>query len=183
MNGPDSGMALAVGLGMLLLLVIGGAIGVGLTLLLKKVFTLSTPAAIGMGVVLMVVGAVGLFAVVFDDLTASWWEARTAKTIHFTVPKGFNGKLHLVFDPTGPAVSEVDGKLEVKVSGARAQKVRAGMGLENDYAEIEAHDTEGQRVDVFLDSGGFRDGVTYRGYWFGDQAGRTFDDSPIAVPE
>lgn|GEM_PF-4375321 len=183
MNGPDSGMAIAVLLGMLLLLVMGGGVGLGLTLLLKKLFKFTTPVAIGMGVVLLVVGAVGLFAVVFDDLTASWWEARTAKTLHFTVPKGFHGKLHLVFDPTGPAVNEVNGKLEVKVSGAKAQKVKAGMGLENDYAEVEAHDTEGTRIDVFLDSSGQRDGVTYRGFWFGDQAGRTYDDSPIVLPE
>ncbi|MFY2557528.1 hypothetical protein ACN469_07875 [Corallococcus terminator] len=176
-------MAIAVLLGMLLLLLIGGGVGVGLTLLLKKLFSFSTPVAIGVGVVLLVVGAVGLFAVVFDDLTASWWEARTAKVVHFTVPKGFNGQLHLVFDPNGPAVNEVDGKLEVKVSGAKAQKVKAGMGVENDYVEVEAHDTEGKQVDVFLDSSGFRDGVRYRGFWFGDQATRTYDDSPIIPPK
>ncbi|NVJ21356.1 MULTISPECIES: hypothetical protein [Myxococcus] len=176
-------MAIAVLLGMLILLAMGGGIGVGLTLLLKKLFKFTTPVAIGVGLVLLVVGAVGLFAVVFDDLTASWWEARTAKVVHFTVPKGFNGRLHLVFDPNGPAVNEVDGKLEVKVSGAKAQKVKAGLGLENDYAEVEAHDTEGKRVDVFLDSSGSRDGVVYRGYWFGNQAGRTYDDSPIGQPE
>ncbi len=183
MNGPDSGMALSVGLGMLLLLVVGGALGFGAALLIKKLFNLSMLAAAGVGGLLVVVGAVGLFAVVFDDLTASWWSARSAKPVHFTVPKGFNGPLHLVFDANGPAVTEVNGKLEVTVGEARVQKVKAGSGIENDYAEFKAHDTAGTPVDVFLDSSGVQNGLTYRGFWFGDQTGRTFGEPPIIPAE
>ncbi|AKQ67973.1 hypothetical protein A176_004885 [Myxococcus hansupus] len=183
MNGPDSGMALGVGLGMLLLLVVGGAVGFGAALLIKKLFNLSMLAAVGVGVLLVVVGGVGLFAVVFDDLTSTWWAARTAKPVHFTVPKGFHGQFHLVFDPNGPAVNEVKGKLEVPVGEARVQKVKAGVGLDNDYAQFEAHDTEGTPVDVFLDSSGSQNGLAYRGFWFGDQTGRTYGESPILPPE
>ncbi|WP_426730116.1 hypothetical protein [Myxococcus faecalis] len=91
MNGPDSGMAFGVMLGMLFLVVVGGAVGMGVALLIKKRFNLSVAASVGIGLVLVVVGGVGLFAVVFDDLTASWWAARTAKPVHFIVPKGFIG--------------------------------------------------------------------------------------------
>ncbi|MFP2957149.1 hypothetical protein ACLEPN_04750 [Myxococcus sp. 1LA] len=183
MNGPDSGMALGVGLAMLLLLAVGGAIGVGVALLIKKLFNLSMFAAVSLRLLLVVVGAVGLFAVVFDDLTGTWWAARTAKPVHFTVPKGFNGRLHLVFDANGPAITEVNGKLEVPVGEARVQRVKAGVGLENDYAEFQAHDTEGTPAEVFLDSSGSQNGLVYRGFWFGDQSGRTYDDSPIVLPE
>ncbi|RKH09692.1 hypothetical protein D7X74_29080 [Corallococcus sp. CA047B] len=134
MNGPDGGMALGVFLGMLFLVVVGGCLGVGVALLIKKFFRLSMLAAVCVGLLLVVVGAVGLFSVVFDDLTARWWDARTAKTVHFTVPKGFNGRLRLFLDANGPALNEVNGKLEVPVGTARAQKVKASQGLENDHA-------------------------------------------------
>ncbi|MCK8504072.1 hypothetical protein [Myxococcus fulvus] len=183
MNGPDSGMAFGVMLGMLFLVVVGGAVGMGVALLIKKLFNLSMAASVGIGLVLVVVGGVGLFAVVFDDLTASWWAARTAKPVHFIVPKGFNGPLYVFFDANGPAVNEVDGKLEVPLSGGRSLRVKAGAGLESHYADFEARDTEGKKVPVFLDSGGVQYGLEYRGFWLGDQTGRTFGEAPTEMPK
>ncbi|WP_158627378.1 hypothetical protein [Corallococcus sp. AB045] len=43
--------------------------------------------------------------------------------------------------------------------------------------------TGGKPVEVFLDISGSQQGFTYRGFWFGDEPGRTYDDSPIVLPE
>ncbi|RYZ43895.1 MAG: hypothetical protein EOO71_01775 [Myxococcaceae bacterium] len=73
----------------------------------------------------------------------------------------------------------MNGKLEVSVGKARVLTAKTGQGLENDRARFEAHDTQGTPVEVSLNVSGAQEGFVYRGFWFGEPTGRTFDDSPL----
>jgi hypothetical protein len=172
---PDSGMALGVGIAILLTVLVPSAVLVWFVRRLIRSRKLPSWALWAALPCALAAGAYFTFFVVFDDLGSSYLASRRAPTIELRVPNGFRGSVYAFFDSkAAPMMKAQQGGYVVPVP-ASGKVVAGGFpGIDQQfwYVTFLLTAPDGQPVPqgtVAGQSGDF-DGVFVRRFFVGTQA-------------